>query len=103
MNGWYSPEADPLQDIQDVLEANYRAWSSVKMDEPLNHPFYEVYNQAQVLINEGATVHFKFTCDKCGSRQTFDEPNTLYKLGQCEECNHITNVEETGCGFLLIT
>jgi hypothetical protein len=71
--------------------------------ESLNHPFYEVYEQAKEFIEIGATVYFKFTCDSCGARQTFEDKNTLYKLGKCEECGHITNVEETGCGFLLIT
>jgi hypothetical protein len=67
----------------------------------LNRPFNEVVAQAEALIARGATVYFKFTCSGCGSRQMFDIPNTVYKTGSCEECGAITNIEETGCGFLM--
>jgi len=68
----------------------------------LNHPFYEVAEKATELVNNGATVYFKFTCQKCGSRQTFDVPNTLFKEGTCEECGATTNLEKTGCNYVLI-
>lgn len=68
----------------------------------LDHPFYEVFAQANEVIEKtGGKVFFKFTCENCMSRQTFAEPNTLYKEGSCEECGHVTNVEKRGCGFLL--
>lgn len=70
--------------------------------ESLNHPFYETHAKAVVLIEAGATVYFKFTCASCGSRQTFDTPNLLYKEGSCEECGHVTDLEKDGCGFLII-
>jgi hypothetical protein len=73
------------------------------MNDPLNHPFYEVVEQAQPWIDAGSKVYFKFTCEKCGARQTFDQPNIAYKSGSCEECGYVTNIEETGMGFLLIT
>ena len=43
-----------------------------------------------------AQVFFKFTCIHCGARQTFDEPNTLYTEGHCEECGNITEIVEGG-------
>jgi ribosomal protein L40E len=72
------------------------------MDEPLNHPFYEVFERAQEVTKEGATVFFKFTCVNCGSRQTFDAPNILYEEGICEECGATTNLKVTGCNYVLI-
>lgn len=71
------------------------------MTEYTDHPFYEVVAKADELIAAGATVWFKFTCANCGSRQTFDVPNTAYKSGRCEECDHVTNVEEQGMNYLL--
>ena len=70
----------------------------------LDHPFNDVFDEVQALLKETpqAEVYFKFTCENCLSRQTFDVPNVLYKLGECEECGHITNVEKRGCNFTLI-
>lgn len=48
----------------------------------------------------GALAFQKFTCAKCGSRQTMTEPNTIYRSGSCAECGHITQIER--CGFSLI-
>jgi hypothetical protein len=69
----------------------------------LDHPFYEVYENVNDILekNPGAEVFFKFTCENCMTRQTFDIPNTLYKEGKCEECGHVTNLERRGCNFLL--
>ena len=47
----------------------------------------------------GATVHQKWTCSSCGSRQTMEEENTFYTAGICEECKKVTKIKE--CGFLL--
>ena len=44
-------------------------------------------------------VYFKFSCQNCGSRQTFSEPNKLFESGKCEECGHVTIIKEGG--FLL--
>jgi hypothetical protein len=43
----------------------------------------------------GGTVYFKFTCQHCGNRCMFQEPNQLYEKGECNECGKETNVE---CG-----
>lgn len=68
-----------------------------------NFPVEEVMEKADWLIkNKNAKIFFKFTCVHCGSRQTFDVPNTLYAEGKCEECGGITNIVETGCNYLLV-
>lgn len=39
---------------------------------------------------------FKFTCEHCGERCTFQEPNKLYEYGECHECGKSTKVEVGG-------
>ncbi len=46
----------------------------------------------------GSQVFYKFTCAHCGSRQTFERPNTLYTSGICEECGSTTDPIK-GYGF----
>lgn len=41
-------------------------------------------------------IHFKFTCEECGERCMFDEPNKLYEFGECHKCGHETKVEVGG-------
>ena len=74
------------------------------MSEPevKDYPMEDVAYQAELLIREGATVYFKFTCDYCKSRQTFDEPNKLYTRGSCELCGKVTDLREKGCNYLVI-
>jgi len=49
-----------------------------------------------------ANAYQKFTCEKCGSRQTIDEPNTFYTSGSCEECKHITDIAKRGCNYMMV-
>jgi hypothetical protein len=39
-----------------------------------------------------AFVNFKFTCEKCGTRCSLSEPNTLYENGECCVCGHTTKI-----------
>lgn len=71
------------------------------MESP-NHPFYETVDAANKEIAKGHTVWQKFTCANCSSRQTMGTPDTFYKTGTCEECNHITNIEKDGCNFIML-
>ena len=50
--------------------------------------------------NGKAKVYFKFTCAHCNARQTFQEENTLYDTGTCEQCGKVTTVTEAG--FMLV-
>lgn len=46
-----------------------------------------------------AQVFFKFTCEKCGERCTFETPNTTFETGECAACGHETPF--TKGGFML--
>lgn len=65
-----------------------------------DHPFFEVAEQALAMMNEGHTVHQKFTCCRCGTRQTIGEANKFFTKGQCEECGAITNIVASGCNYV---
>lgn len=69
--------------------------------ETLDHPFYDVCARADKLIQGGATLFQKFSCVNCGNRLTMPDPNVFYKLGTCDKCDATTNIEETGCNYLL--
>lgn len=44
----------------------------------------------------GATVFFKYTCDRCDCRVTFTEPNCLFEEGECYVCGHRQSVTAGG-------
>jgi hypothetical protein len=67
------------------------------------HPFWECADRAHRLILQGHTVYQQFLCAKCGTKQTMDNANNFYKLGECEECHHTTNIEHDGCNYMVIT
>lgn len=67
-----------------------------------DYPFDEVAKTAKEAALLGAEVHQKFTCAKCGVRQTIAEPNKFYTKGKCEECGHITDIKAQGCNYLII-
>jgi DNA-directed RNA polymerase subunit RPC12/RpoP len=67
-----------------------------------DHPLHECVSTAAPLILSGATIHQKYTCSACGSRQTIAEANRFFTRGKCEECSHITNIEAQGCNYLVI-
>lgn len=72
------------------------------MDMPKHlKPIIEAANKR---IAEGGDVYFKFTCAKCGIRQTFETKNTFYPEGKCEECSHITDLlnEKANVNFLYV-
>lgn len=65
------------------------------------HPFYECVAEAEKHMRTGADVYQQFNCSGCGRKQTMDVANTFHKLGRCEECGHITNIEADGCNYML--
>ena len=71
------------------------------MVEPKDYPFDEVAKTAKELADNGALVYQKFTCDKCGSRQTIDEANKFFTTGRCEECDHVTDIRKKGCNYMV--
>lgn len=51
-------------------------------------------------INSGRLTFWqKFTCDKCFARIQMDEPNKLFSLGHCQDCNHFTDLQKMGCNY----
>jgi hypothetical protein len=69
----------------------------------LDHPLGEIVENANRMIEAGADVYFKFTCEKCRARQMFDRPNSLYYHGSCEECGHVTDLRRRGANFMVVT
>lgn len=60
-------------------------------------PLLECAERAQAQIMRGATVHQKWNCSHCGTRQTMERPNAFFTQGICEECGKLTDILE--CGF----
>ena len=66
-----------------------------------DHPFYDVAAEASAWLRLGHTVHQKFTCARCGTRQTMAIPNVFFERGQCEECGYETNIVARGCNYVM--
>lgn len=70
---------------------------------PKDLPWLELLRLARkTLRNPRATVFGKWTCQGCGSRQTFEEANRIYTSGICEECHHETSLLKHGGGMSVI-
>ena len=54
------------------------------------------------LVKKGCTVHQKFTCSFCGSRQTIRVSNVFYDTCSCELCGKFTDITITGCGMTVV-
>lgn len=67
-----------------------------------NHPIGDCMKKARPIVAGGnAVVLQKFTCSGCGSRQTMGRPNAFYTHGTCEECGAVTDIQKTGCNYML--
>jgi hypothetical protein len=65
----------------------------------MDRPIEEIAALADEQIKKGFTIWMKWTCPSCGSRQTMDEPNLLYRSGICQACGETNDI--TVCGFML--
>jgi hypothetical protein len=65
-------------------------------------PFEDAAAAMEDLVNEGLTVHQKFTCEACGQRLTMAIPNKIFETGGCDKCGHVTDIRKTGCNYLYI-
>jgi DNA-directed RNA polymerase subunit RPC12/RpoP len=65
---------------------------------PFNLPREQLLRHAQEACRRfpRSVVYFKWTCEACGERVAFDEPNTLYEHGECSSCGHRQEVTEGG-------
>jgi hypothetical protein len=66
-------------------------------------PFDDCAKKAGEMVSKGFSVFQKFTCAKCGSRQTIETPNTFHTSGRCEECQHVTDIKARGCNYMLMS
>ena len=66
------------------------------------HPLRDCVANASQLAAAGVECYQKFICSHCKSIQTMEHPNLWHKLGRCEECNHVTNIEADGCNYLVV-
>ena len=58
--------------------------------------YEELLPQMEEILEAGGTFWGKFSCQNCGSRQTFGQKNTLFTRGKCEECGNITHLDRWG-------
>jgi ribosomal protein S27AE len=68
--------------------------------EEIDFPFDAVVAEAEQLVMQGHHVHQKFTCVRCGARQTMAEANRFFTTGHCEECNFVSILDR--CNYLVI-
>ena len=74
----------------------------MKEPTPNDYSFADVAATFAIEIAKGNTIHQKFTCDKCQSRQTIATPNKMFTTGICESCGHVTDIVKKGCNSMLI-
>lgn len=66
---------------------------------PGDLPREELISAANKVLEESTVpvdLCFKFTCEHCGERCTFQEPNMLYEKGECHKCGKETTVKFGG-------
>lgn len=64
-------------------------------DKPLNE-LIEMANNFRDASEGAGDIHFVFTCENCGERCKFDEPNTYFEFGECASCGHMTKFTKGG-------
>src|SRR5437763_427530 len=62
--------------------------------------YEEIVEIAEEQVEAGTTAYFKWTCPQCGVRNTFQEPNSIYRNGECCVCKEITK-NISGYGLLI--
>lgn len=71
------------------------------MTKRIDFPLEDVARQCGEHQRLGRMFWQKFSCEKCGERNTIEVPNQLYAQGTCSDCGHTTDLRVTGCNFLL--
>ncbi len=66
-----------------------------------DYPIEECAKTAATLPR-GAVIHQKFTCVRCGSRQTMAVPDKFFTSGVCEECGAETDIARQGCNYVAL-
>jgi hypothetical protein len=65
------------------------------------YPIKQCIRRANTLLPLGAIIHQQFNCGACGTKQTMETPDVFFKSGTCEICHAVTNIEATGCNYLV--
>ena len=66
------------------------------------YPLYEIVVQANEQAIQGHETYQKFQCERCGLEQHMEHPNVFHTAGKCEHCEYITDLQKTGCNYLLV-
>lgn len=66
------------------------------------YPFDEVAREASKHVQAGHSVFQQFNCAHCGAKQTIDDANKFYTIGECEECGGETDIKKDGCNYMMI-
>lgn len=66
-----------------------------------DYSFADIQAKVEPLLAQGWTVHQKWTCKHCRSRQTMEETNRFFASGKCEECKEVTIIQK--CNFLAVS
>lgn len=76
----------------------------MRVKKPIDVPLLLCLEQARRRVREmsgSMVVLQKFTCAKCGTRQTMIDANRFYTHGMCEECEHVTDISVSGCNYMI--
>lgn len=65
------------------------------------YPFHDVVEALLARRLEGWHYCLQFNCAKCKAKQTIDQLDTMFELGRCEECGHVTNLKVAGLNYML--
>jgi len=49
----------------------------------------------------GSAFYQKWTCGGCGQRVTGNIANKFFIEGHCEDCGYVTDINKTGCNYLM--
>lgn len=74
-----------------------------KEKAPNRVDFYDCAILANEQILKGHIIYQKFWCANCGEVQHIDRANAFYTQGKCEECDHISDLINDGCNYVLVT
>jgi len=68
-----------------------------------DYPIEDCAERLSGMLGRGVQMRFyqKWTCAKCGERVTMSTPNKLFTAGRHEDCGHVTDIQVSGCNYLL--
>lgn len=79
---------------------------------PINPRLHQIANEAKAAAGPGGHALFKWTCQGCKERVTFNEPNAIYTQAHHEEkldgspCGYVTDLNrfavEADLGYALV-